>query len=77
VYQELKNYKNALADYRQGKILEDSLFQKEKIEQIERLKTEFEVERKEKELIIEKDKVEILEKEAALSRLQKMLLALG
>jgi len=75
--QQLRNYKEALADYKQGNVLEDSLFQKEKIAQIERLKTEFEVERREKELIIEKDKVEILEKEAALSQLQKLLLALG
>lgn len=76
-YQELKNYEKALEDYKQSNILKDSLFQKEKIVQIERLKTEFEVERKEKALIIEENKVKILEKEAALSRLQKLLLALG
>lgn len=76
-YQQLKNYEKAFADYKQGSILKDSLFQKEKIDQIERLRTEFEIERKEQELIIEKDKVDILEKEAALSRLQKLLLILG
>lgn len=76
-YRQLGDYEKALADYTQFKVLNDSLFNTEKIEQIERLKTEFEVERKDKELIIEKDKVEILEKEATLSRLQRLLLLIS
>lgn len=74
---KLGSYEKALDDFTQFKLLNDSLFNTEKIEQIERLKTEFEVDRQEKELIIEKDKVELLEKEATLSRLQRLLLLLG
>ena len=50
---------------------------KENLAKINELEILYQTERKEKELIIEKDKVELLEKEAAVSALQRWLLGSG
>ncbi|WP_350290805.1 tetratricopeptide repeat protein [uncultured Croceitalea sp.] len=76
-YKSLGDYKRSLNDYVAYNKIKDSLFNEAKLLQINTLRTEFDTERKEKELVIEKDKVEILEKESQISYQQKLLLGGG
>ncbi|MEO9510654.1 MAG: tetratricopeptide repeat protein [Flavobacteriaceae bacterium] len=64
------NYRKALEDYIQYQIINDSVFNLAKSEQIEKLKTIYNTEKKEQEIAL-------LEQNAEISNLQKLLLGLG
>ncbi len=76
-HKRLGNFKEALKDHTQYKILQDSIYNATKLDEIQRMRTKFDTERKEQALIIEKNKVSLLEKEAKVNTLQKLLLGLG
>lgn len=76
-YKFLGDFERALNDYLVFNKIQDSLYNEAKSLQINTLRTEFDTERKEKELAIEKGKVEILEKEAYINYQQRLLLGGG
>ncbi len=76
-YSSLGNYKKAHEYLDLHRVLNEKVLGKENLAKINELEILYQTERKEKELIIEKDKVELLEKEAAVSALQRWLLGSG
>ncbi|SDQ94121.1 tetratricopeptide repeat protein [Flagellimonas zhangzhouensis] len=71
----LGNYKNALEDHKTFQVLKDSVFNKEKVQQIEELKTIYETEKKEQQIALQEKEITVLEQDAKISNLQKLLLA--
>lgn len=76
-YSALGNHKMAYENLSKYRELHEDVLGKENMAKINELEILYQTERKEKDLIIEKDKVELLEKEAKVSLLQRWLLALG
>ena len=76
-YEMLGNYKMALSDYKIAKSLQDSIFSKEKTKQIEELRTIYETEKKEQQIQIQKNEIDLLNVKGRVSNLQRLLLGLG
>ncbi len=60
-YEKRGNYKNALYDYKTFKVLYDSIFNTESDRYIEELKTKYDLQKKENEIIIKENKIKLLE----------------
>ncbi|MCB0372790.1 MAG: tetratricopeptide repeat protein [Muricauda sp.] len=69
-YEKMGNYEQALSDQRNYQKINDSVFNIQKAKQIDELKTQYETEKKEQQIIL-------LEQEAKVSQLQKALLGGG
>ena len=67
---ELSNYK----DYTK---IHDSILDLEKSRQIEELRTIYDLEKKEQQIVLQENEIEILDQEARISNLQRILLAIG
>lgn len=74
-YNNLNNYKAAYNYLQKYSQLNDSLMSVENLATINELEIKYQTEKKEQELIIEKDRVGLLQKEAKVSSLQRWLLA--
>ncbi|MEL0456971.1 tetratricopeptide repeat protein [Flavobacteriaceae bacterium SZ-1-7] len=76
-YEKTGNYIKALEDQRLFQKINDSVFNTTKAKQIDELKTQYETEKKEQQIVLQENEIEILEKEAKISNLQKILLGGG
>ena len=73
----LNDYKNALASFKKFKSLNDSVFNSKKIKQIEELRTIYDTEKKEQQIVLQEKEITVLEQQAEISTLQKILLGGG
>lgn len=76
-YEKMGLATKALDDFKMFQTLKDSVFNIEKSNQIEALKTEYETEKKEQQLAIQAGEIALLEQEAKVGNLQRMLLGGG
>ncbi|AKA35981.1 tetratricopeptide repeat protein [Flagellimonas lutaonensis] len=76
-YEKLGLAANALHDFKRFQSLRDSIFNATKAKQIEELKTKYETEKKEQQIALQKNEIALLEQEARINNLQRMLLAGG
>ena len=77
VYKKMGNHKRALEDYETYTKLKDSMFNKTKSRQIEELRTIYDTEKKEQQIQVQKQEIEVLTIKEKVSRLQRLLLAFG
>lgn len=76
-YRQLKNYEQALKDYTIYDRLSDSIFNNKKSQQIEEMRAIFDIETKEQQIALQEKEITVLEQEASISNLQKLLLGIG
>lgn len=76
-YEQLNEYKKALAAYKQFKIVSDSIFNNNKQQQIEELRTIYEIAKKEQQIALQKNEIELLYQQKRNSFLVRLLLILG
>ncbi len=76
-YESMGDFKNALLDQRNYQIVNDSVFNTTKSAQIEELKTQYETEKKEQQIVLQEKEITVLEQQASISNLQKLLLGIG
>ena len=77
LYENINEPKAALEDYKSYKTITDSIFNISKSQQIEELRTVYETERKEGEIAIQKNEIELLEEREKVNNLQRILLGSG
>jgi tetratricopeptide (TPR) repeat protein len=75
LYKQKGEYKKALADYEVYAKLNDNLFNKEKSKQIEELRAGYDTEKKEQQIKIQKQEIEVLTIKEKVSNMQRLLLA--
>lgn len=75
--ENLNDFQNALITHKKAKELHDDIFSKERIRHIEELQAIYETGRKEKEIAFQKAEIELLNQEAKINSLQRILLATG
>ncbi len=73
----LKDYKGAFASFKKFKILNDSVFNSNKVKQIEELRTIYDTEKKERQIAFQEKEITVLEQKAEISNLQKLLMGIG
>ncbi len=71
------NFRRALADHEDFKTVNDSIFNHQKSNQIEELRTIYQTEKKEQEIVFQKNEIELLQQKQKASSLQKTLLISG
>lgn len=76
-YEQLNNHKQALINYKLYKAQSDSIFSKEKSNQIAELRTIYETGQKEKEIALQQAKISLLEEQATVTALQRTLFGAG
>lgn len=76
-FEKIGNFKKSLLDYKTAIQFRDSIYSKEKTQQIEELRTVYETEKKEQQITIQKNKIDLLNSKEKMNRLQKLLLGLG
>ena len=76
-YQKKGDYRNALLDYQSHKKLYDSIFNEKSNKHIEELKTIYETEKKEQQIALQNNEIDLLEQKAKVNNLQKLLLGVG
>jgi len=76
-FETLRNYKQSLEAYKLFKVRNDSVFNSEKSKQIEELKTIYETEKKEQQIVLQENEIDLFEQKAKVSKLQKSLLGGG
>lgn len=76
-YEVLNKDDLALQDYKLFHELKESLYDKAKSQQIEELRAIYETEKKEQQIVLQENEIELLEQEAEISTLQKMFLSTG
>lgn len=74
IYKSKGNYRLAYENYTKYHELNDSILSTENIAKINELEVRYQTEKKEQDLLIEKNKVQILEQKAEISKNQKFLL---
>ncbi|MGO4773861.1 tetratricopeptide repeat protein [Flavobacterium sp. W22_SRS_FK3] len=77
LYKEKGEYKKALEDYEVYTKLKDSLFNKEKSEQIEELRATYDTERKEQKIQNQKKEIDLLNIKEKVNGMQLLLLTFG
>ena len=75
--EDLKDYNKALQDYKAYKTINDSIFNTTKARQIEELRTIYETEKKEQQIALQKNQIDLLKKKREINLLYNMLLALA
>jgi DNA-binding CsgD family transcriptional regulator len=73
----LKQYREALEDHRKYAVVNDSMYNETKSRQIEEMRTIFDTEKKEQEIALQQNRIDLLEQTAKVNRLQNLLLILG
>ncbi len=76
-YEKMGNLQRAISDFKASKTLKDSIFTENKFRQIEELKTQYETEKREQQIVLQKKEITVLEQEASISSLQRILLGIG
>ncbi|WP_431124595.1 tetratricopeptide repeat protein [Flagellimonas flava] len=74
VYKKQGDFTLALSDHEMFKSVNDSIFDKTKSQQIEELRTIYDTEKKEQQIALQDKEITVLEQQAEISTLQKMLL---
>lgn len=77
IHESLGKYTNAIADLRTYQIINDSIFNSRKSQQIEELKTIYETEKKEAEIALQEEEINTLNAKAKVDQLTKGLYAGG
>jgi tetratricopeptide (TPR) repeat protein len=77
IHESLGKYTNAIADLRTYQIINDSIFNSRKSQQIEELKTIYETEKKEAEIALQEEEINTLNAQAKVDQLTKGLYAGG
>lgn len=73
-YEKMGSYRLALSDHKQFQELKDSVFNTAKSRQIEELKTQYETEKKEQQILLQEQEIGLLEQQAKIGNLQRILL---
>ena len=76
-YEKNGQYRKALQDKNKFITLNDSIFNTKKSQQIEELRTIYETEKKEQQIGLQEKEILVLEQEASISNLQRLLLGIG
>lgn len=77
IHEKMGLYSEALSNRKKYERLNDSIFNSNKFKQIEELKTQYETEKKEQQIILQEKEITVLEQQASISNLQKLLLGIG
>lgn len=77
IYKKRNQYELALEDHTRFKFIQDSIYLIEKSKQIEELKTIYETEKKELQIAKQETEISLLEQEARVNNLQRILLSGG
>lgn len=77
IWKKLNNTEEAIRSHEKFKAVNDSIFNITKSQQIEELRTIYETEKKEQQLAIQKNEIDILEQKAEINNLQRLLLGIG
>ncbi|MCF7560238.1 tetratricopeptide repeat protein [Sabulilitoribacter multivorans] len=77
IYKKGRSYGPALEDFTTFKMIQDSLYHIEKAKEIEKLKAIYETEKKELQIAQQETAISLLEQEARINKLQKILLGGG
>ncbi|MEK6155137.1 tetratricopeptide repeat protein [Flavobacteriaceae bacterium 3-367] len=72
--EKLTNYKEALHSLRLGKTLSDTIYSTERTRATEELITIYETEKKEQQIVLQKNEIDLLEQKAEISDLQRILM---
>ena len=75
--EELGEYKASLTFFKENKKISDSIFTTERNKATQELKTIYETEKKEREIVLQKNEIDFLEQKAKVSNLQRLLLGGG
>ena len=73
-YEKMGTFSKALEDQKQFQILKDSVFNTTKSRQIEELKTQYETEKKEQQIVLQGKEITVLEQQASINNLQRWLM---
>ncbi len=76
-HEAMGNYRQSTRDLRRHQLLNDSIFNTTKSRQIEELRTLYETEKKEQQIVLQEQEIDLLEQEAKIGELQRILLAVG
>lgn len=76
-YEKNGNYKLAIIDHKKHQSINDSIFNRKSQDKIEELKAKYESEKKERELTIKKNEIEILKQKDKVNKKQQLLYILG
>lgn len=76
-YVELGQYQNAYQDQKKYQLINDSIFNAKKSQQIEEMRTIYDTEKKEQQIALQEKEITVLEQKAEISTLQKILLGGG
>ncbi len=76
-YEKIGNYPKALSDQRQYQIIHDSLYNENTSKQIDELKTQYETEKKEQQILLQQNEINLLEKKGEINTLYLVLLGFG
>jgi tetratricopeptide (TPR) repeat protein/DNA-binding CsgD family transcriptional regulator len=77
VFEAIHNYKKATLDYKKHILLNDSIFDIAKTKQIDELKTQYETEKKEQQIILQNKEIDLLKQKEKNNNLQRLLLGIG
>ncbi|MFX0557617.1 tetratricopeptide repeat protein [Maribacter sp. CXY002] len=77
LYYDIRQYRNAYLDQKRYQFLNDSIFNSKKSQQIEELRTIYDTEKKEQQIALQEKEITVLEQQAEISALQKILLGIG
>lgn len=75
--EKLGKYKASLAIFKENKKINDSIFTTERGKATQELKTIYETEKKEQQIVFQENEINLLEEKAKVSNLQKLLLGSG
>ena len=75
--ESLGNFSNALNDYQKYQLLYGTIYNTTKSQQIEELRTIYKTEKKEQEIILQKNEIQLLEEKSKVNNLQRLLLSIG
>ena len=76
-FEKAGNYRAALRDQRQYQTFQDSVFNQNKAKQIDELKTQYETEKKEQQIILQNKEIDLLKQKEKNNNLQRLLLGIG
>ncbi len=76
-FEKLGKFKAALYDHQKSKTFSDTIFNIERTRAVEELNTLYETEKKEQEIVLQQNEIELLEQKAKVNDLQRLLLGSG
>ena len=76
-FAKLRRFDKAYEDHVAFKAISDSIYDATKSQQIEELRTIYETEKKEQQISLQEQEIKVLEQQASISNLQRLLMAVG